>query len=561
MLAAAASGSLPEYVSDAFPGDEAHWDSLVHHAAAAHRTGQIDLVGIFAHPSDDPLSYGCQQFLEDVLPKLKFDQAQVLQIVAGLTARSNGSQLPYYLSEWFSGWSEGKSSRPWSLLEAIKSGSAPEHLRHSVYHSGLKVNRRRFLPALIRILKNGDENERWTAASLLGRFNAYQPNELDRATTALRAAIRREVGDGVVAPMRSLLHVAATVPGREKEGIAAIADCASRMDEHVRSAIASEMMFAISKAPVTLTKSAFAALMTIGPGEDDAVDAIDQIISKTLNGPLAGEAHALLDHLLVSRATRMKKLDSTARTILESDPTIRSQLIGSWLRSPSFRHFDAVLDICRGIGENTPKFDINMSDWSEEESLRAIRRASAILLAFPATLASILVSALRTAPIRIRRKAEHLIFDPLLMTFWTASRAYLEKAVKSGPRHARDALKRVLAAHDGYRSDIEAANEVTELVPSEHHRVLVGQKHREESRAMSKNAMKMSIFGEIFPTSMMLYGDAAIHDVYLADDETVRQETPMVSQGFSTEILRYDMLEPFWARYRRDLLLRGETDE
>ncbi len=78
---------------------------------------------------------------------------------------------------------------------------------------------------------------------------------------------------------------------------------------------------------------------------------------------------------------------------------------------------------------------------------------------------------------------------------------------------------------------------------------------------MSKNAMKMSIFGEIFPTSMMLYGDAAIHDVYLADEEIVRQETPMVSQGFSTEILRYDMLEPFWARYRRDLLLRGETDE
>lgn len=411
------------------------------------------------------------------------------------------------------------------------------------------------------MLEHGSDDERWSAANLLGRFDAYSAYEQDRATKALRAAIRRETGGAVQAPLRALLHIAANIAGKESEGIAAIADRAASNDEHVRNAIASEMMFSISKAPAPLANAAFDALMATGPGEDDTIDVIDQILSTTMAGPLAPAAHALLDHLLTSRAARLKKLDATAMAILNSDPVPRSALIGSWLRSPSFRHFDAVLDICRGIGDDAPQFDVDMSEWSTDEALRAIRRASAILLAFPATLTSILVSALRTAPVSVRPRAEHLVFDPLLMTFWTASRAYLETAVKSGPRHAQDAIRRVLAAHDTYQAAIEAVYEIKELAPSEHHRNLVDQKQREESQAISKNAMKGSIFGEMFPTSVMLYGDAAVYDVYQSEDESVRQETQMVSQGFSTEVLRYDMVEPFWARYRRDTLLRGETDE
>ena len=561
MIAAAKSGALPEYVSDAFPGSENNWEDLVTGATAAHRGGAIDLIAAFAHATEERLSYGCQQFLEEVLPRLKLDQPQVLELVIGLSERSRGQGLPYYLSSWFSGWCEAKASRPWALLEEIRTGSAPDFIRHAVCHSGLKVSRRRFLPALIKLIEHGSNNERWSAANLLGRFDGFQPREQDRAVKALRASIRRETEDAVVAPLRSLLHVAASVTGNDKEGIAAIADRSMSNDEHVRNAIASEMMFSMSKASPALARAAFAALMAIGPGEDDTVDVVDQILSKTIDGPLATEAHALLDHLLTSRSARMKKLDATSMAILNSDQVARSSLIGGWLRSPSFRHFDAVLDICRGVGENTPKFDIDMSGWTPDEALRSVRRSSAILLAFPGTLASILVSALRTAPVSVRLQAAHLIADPLLMTFWTVSRAVLEKAAKTGPKHARDTLRNVLAAHDDYQAAIAAAYEIKELAPSEHHRNLVDQKQREESRALSKNAMKTSIFGEIFPTSMMLYGDAAIYDVYQSDDTSVRQETEMVSQGFSTEILRYDMLEPFWAKYRRDMLLSGENDE
>ncbi|AMG75558.1 hypothetical protein [Sphingopyxis granuli] len=561
MIEAAANGNLPEYVSDAFPNSDSYWADIVADAAAAHRAGIIDVVAAFAHASEERLAFGCQQFLQDVLPMLVFDQSQVLELVVGLSEQSRGQGIPYYLSAWFSSWCEAKASRPWALLEAINTGSAPDYIRHSVCHSGLKVSRRRFLPALIRMAKNGSDDERWSATNLLGRFDGFHAHELDRAIQALRAAIRREKGAAVVAPLRSLLHVAANIAGKESEGVAAIADRSNSNDEHVRNAIASEMMFSISKAPEPLANAAFQALMAIGPGEDDTIDVVDQILSKTMAGQLAPAAHALLDHLLMSRSARMKKLDATATAILNSAPVSRSALIGTWLRSPSFRHFDAILEISSGVGENTPTFEIDMSAWSPEEALRAIRRSSAILLAFPGTLASILVSALRTAPISVRNQAEHLIFDPLLMTFWVVSRAYLERAVNSGPRHARDAIHRVLAAHDAYQAAIEAAYEIKELAPSEHHRTLVEQKHREERRAISKNAMKGSIFGEIFPTSVMLYGDAAVYDVYQSEDESVRQETQMVSQGFSTEVLRFDMVEPFWARYRRDMLLRDETDE
>lgn len=561
MLDAAKSGKLPIFVSEAFGAAEGQWDILVQDAVARHQAGKLDLIAAFSGASEDRLPYGCQQFLEEVLPKLEFTQNEVLSLVTGLAERSRGHGLPYFLSDWFQGWCETKSTRPWALVRKIKSGGAPDFLRHSVYYSGLRVDRRRFLSLLIQLLSEGSTAERATAANLLGRFDGYNPEELDRAIAALRTAIRCETGEGVTTPLRSLLYVASSVAGKEHEGVAALADRATTNDKHVRSAVASEMMFQLSKTTDTLANAAFATLMKIGPGEDDTIDAIDQILSKTLVGPLAQAALALLDHLLVSRAARMTSLDSTAIAILNGDPTMRLTLVGSWLRSPSFRHFDAILDICRGIGENTPKFDIDMSGWSHDEALRSINRASAILLAFPATLASILVSALRTAPTGVRPHAENLLFDPLLLTFWTVPRTHLESVGKRGPRHAREAIARVLAAHDDYKGAIGAADEITELRPSEHHRILVDQKHREESRSISRDAMKKSIFGEIFPTSMMLYGDAAIYDVFLSGEESTRQETELVGSGFSSEVARYDMVEPFWARYRRDILLRGEIDE
>lgn len=94
MIAAAKSGALPEYVSDAFPGSENNWEDLVTGATAAHRGGAIDLIAAFAHATEERLSYGCQQFLEEVLPRLKLDQPQVLELVIGLSERSRGQGLP-----------------------------------------------------------------------------------------------------------------------------------------------------------------------------------------------------------------------------------------------------------------------------------------------------------------------------------------------------------------------------------------------------------------------------------------------------------------------------------
>jgi hypothetical protein len=562
LIAAVQGGTLESFLKAAhLELDESRWAALVEEAVDAHRAGVIDLVAAVSVIPEGRPNYGTQRFLEHALPALAIEFDAMTGLIAGLAARAPGEGISHFLSKGFAGWCEAEPTRPFAALTAVRAGEAPVALLWVILVAGLRVDRERFLPAVVEMLASGSPDEQAVSAGVLGRFELFTREELAQAVASLEAALQAATGERVVGPLRALLAIALRSPGNAKIGMRALNEISPRSDAHVREAVATEMMFDIAKADDELAAAALSLLHDTGQGEFAAIEAIDHILSHDLKKRLEKEKRGLLDTLLARSAATMSQLGSTARALLTGDPVDYSATIVRWLGSDSLAHVVAVRDLCTGFGEDAPRFDLDFTGLSRALAERIAKRCCALLMLFPETVASILSSLLRTGPGDAVPLIEQLLFDPLLISYWSGPRTYLESVLPGAPAPMAEAIGRAIERLDRYIAAVEAARDLAELRPSQHRRFLVETKRREERIAISKAAQRQSVFADIFPTSILLYGDAAIFDVHLEPGKVVREEARMQTHEFAHEIPRLEVIDPFGSWYQRERLLRGEDDE
>ncbi|CAN5495680.1 hypothetical protein BH10PSE12_BH10PSE12_07780 [soil metagenome] len=561
LLAATRAGTLETFLKAAHLSIEGpDWTVLTEPGIAAHQAGEIDLLEGLAVEDSAPLNYATQRFLEQLLPVLDIPLADMTALIARLTARTRGTGTNHFLRTGFSAWMEAEAARPFAALEAIQAGAAPTDLLNATLHVGLQIDRVRFLAEASRLLADGSSDERETAAGILGRFSGFTPEELDQVVERLEASLAKATGAAVTGPLRALLAIALRAPGRPEMGLRVLASIAGRSDAHVRAAVALEMTFDIANAPDTLAAAALALLHAIGNEEAATIDAIDHILSHDLKDRLEAAQSALLDAVLGARAVTMEQLDSVARALLTGDRLVFSATVTRWLLSDNLAHVLAVRDLCGSFLDEAPQFEIDFTGLSQVHAERIARRCCALLMLYPETIASILASLLRTGPADAVPRIEQLLFDPLLISYWTGPRTYLESILPEAPPAMGAVIARLLARHDRYKAGVEAVQDLKELRPSQHQRFLVETRRREESRAIHKAAQSQSSFADIFPTSLLLYGDSAIFDVHLGPEQVARQETPMQTHEYSQELPRLEVIDPFGAWFQRDRLLRDEDE-
>lgn len=560
MLDAAAAGQFQAFLKSAHGAlEEPAWTALANEALKAHHVGDFDLLAALDEEDGPHLNYPTQRFIELALPALTITMDDMLALIVRLSARTRGNALSHYIQNGFAEWMMGQDDRAAAAHTALLSGAGPAGLLPRVLHTGLRQAPDVFLPEVIKLLQSGTDEQCDTAAGLLGRFESFTPTQQQLAIASLEEALRISTGPQVKEPLRGLLATATRLPGAPEVGLRALKMVAPHADADVREAVATAMMFEITKATDPLAVAALAILH--GTQKDEAVttDAIDHILSHDLKDRLQIEQDRLLDDLLARRAVTMKKLGSVARALMSGDAARFGAVIKRWLTSEEIVHVLGVRDLCESAMEKALAFDLDFSDVSELKATRVARRSCALLVLHPETVGSILVSLLRTGPAGAHAEVERLLFDPLLISYWGSARTYLEGVLPAVPQSVADVIARALARHDRYKAAIEAVQGIQEMRPSQHQRYLRQTLRREEQRAIHKASQKGSFFANLFPTSILLYGDSAIYDVHVSDEETVRQETPMQSQEFSLEIPRLEVIDPFGSWYQRELLLREDN--
>lgn len=556
------AGTVDEFLRKVFIGDDQVWDELVDAAAEAHRRGEMDLTGLLEERQEPRVSPATQQFLEQVLPKIDLSFARLVELSVSPIVREEDGSSPYWFIEAVARWCQQNPERPGEALEAIEAGSAPADLTRAVLVSGLKVNRVGFLPLLLSRLPTGLSTLD-LASAVLGRFDAFDSAEVDTVAAALSQAVRASHGEHVVEPLRALLALAnryaAAVPVAQR----CLDDIASRVDQHVRRAIAVEMSFVGGASPQPLAATALALLLGTGADERAAIDAIDHILSRNLAGPLAVPAAALGDRLLTTGGATIKRLDSYAHRLLADKAGALSAAVTRWLLADTARLHMAVRDVCLEVYGDPIIFDLDFSSarLTPERSVRIARHASGTLMLAPESAASIIVSLMRTAAAEAIAYLAELLFDPLLISYWAGPRKYLEGVLPSVPTAAADAIRGAVERLDRYASDVEKARDLPELRPSQRHRYIAAVKRHEEQIAIGKAAREGSIFASIMPMSVMLFGDSAVYDMIVEEGKSIRQETPMGVHEIEHALPRLDVIDPFGTWYKRLQLIQDGGEQ
>ena len=562
LLASLDDGSLQAFLKAAQAAlDEEAWASLASMALEAHQSGRTDLVAALGRDETSPINHPTQRFIGLVLPEFDLPVEQMAGLITTLSSRSRGKGIPHNLHTGFSAWLERDAARPAAALAALETGRAPADLLNSILFTGLRLDAGTFLPKTIGLLRDGTTDQRETAAGLLGRFDKFTPSQQTEAVEHLERALSSAVGADVTALLRALLAAAVRSTNDPDIGLRALSLVAGRADAHVREAVSLEMMFDIEKVSDALAIAALAPLHDVETAESATINAIDHILSHKIPGRLETEKAQLLDAILARRIVTMSDLQSTGNALLTGDRDSRDATIRRWLTSEKLSHFVAVRDICGHYTERAATFDLDFSGLSRKQAERVARRSCVVLVLHPETVASILASLMRTGPADAVPRIEALLFDPLLVSYWNGPRAYLESILPDAPAAMAASIQRVLARHDQYKEAIEATQTLRELRPSQHQRFLVELQRREQSRAIDKSARSQSFIANLFPTSVLLYGDSAIYDMHLSDDQVVRQETPMQTHEFSQEIPRLEVIDPFGSWFQRERLLDEEEEE
>jgi hypothetical protein len=547
-------GKTDEYLNQAMSAlDDPAWAAFADDAGAAHRRGDLDLTSVLAGELGCRVGYATQQFVEKAVAASGLGLDGLLALATAGALREKDSETPYWMKSAIGQWGELDQGNPARLLGAIRDARASIDLVYVAIATGIKVDRPRFLPVVTGMLEGPDAAESDVAANVLGQISDLSPADLATASDALQATLRAAHGERVGAPLRALLDIAVRDASSAAIGIDALTEVSARADRHVRAAITNSMMFGAKKADPALAKPALALLHETAADETGTLEGIDCILSENLSGPLADDIAALADRLLGDETVTMKRLDSYEHQLLTDTGGALVQTVTRWLLADQMPLYTAVRDMCLAVYGNPMTFSLDFSSaaLSPQRAVRIARRSCAILFLSPETAASVIVSLMRTGPREAIPALGAILWTPLLISYWSGPRKYLEAVQGDLPDAAADAVRDAIARLDRYSADIEKARDLPELRPSPHHRHLGAIKRHRDQLAIQKSAQEASVFGSVFPTSIMMFGDSTVYDMVVEPGKAIRQESQLGVQEHSHELPRLDVIDPFGTWYRR----------
>ncbi len=561
ILGAVTADDFESFVDRAYLAlEQGDWVRLLQRVAALHRSGEINLLSAAVSKAEGRLPHAIEYLLGAVLPDLDVSLEAILAVLPTIAARWSGAGVPYFMRNVFSEWCDRNPDRSDAALEAFRRGDVPSELLVPILLAGMRAAQPRYIDILSEMLSGPSLEEANAAASVLGYATAATPVARQEIFQILKRAIADSDDERLVARFQSLLGLSLGSPKDEAIAVAAVAAVAGRATPALRTAAAN----CLAQNRAGATRPGVAAicdmLARIEVGEAETIDAVDHLIYGLLATPEADLALDLIEKLLREDRATLKDLDSTAHQIMTSKTGLHQRVVADWLVDGASGMMDAVHDLVMLVANDPPIFTLDFGGrgLSGEAAASVGRRTISSLILFPETAASILVSLLRTGPADAMPLIEEMMLDPLLLSYWETPRKYLEEIAPTERADIAALIARNLSKLDEYIAAIETAGVIAELRPSERHRFIAAVQRAEVHRSIAKSAGKGPL-ASLFPTSMLLYGDSAVSDVFAVDGSTSRNEFRLGTVETSQEIARLDSIDPIGLWYQRMLFSMGKA--
>ncbi|TDL91489.1 hypothetical protein [Meridianimarinicoccus aquatilis] len=227
------------------------------------------------------------------------------------------------------------------------------------------------------------------------------------------------------------------------------------------------------------------------------------------------------------------------------DPANGSYLFARWLNSGDFSLCSFLAEMVSG-GDKGAALPLLPQDLPHEaaDQVFLARKCIGFLWLHEITAASILLSLVEHGHPNAVPEVEGLLWEPLLLSYSSELRPYLELQASSTSPTVAKASQDLVARHKAYIEGLRNAEEISELEPSNEARRAAAIKDHQRSTDIQKQARKMSIFGDTFHTATMLYGRKNFSMITGADGEKFPSITPLSEQSYSFEFPRLSVVDP-----------------
>ncbi len=160
------------------------------------------------------------------------------------------------------------------------------------------------------------------------------------------------------------------------------------------------------------------------------------------------------------------------------------------------------------------------------------------------TAASILLSIVKYGQTEAQAEAENLMFDPLLLSYGGALRAFLDTQCSNASKRVSECAKRLVSKHDAHIAGIETTRGLVELLPSIEQRRAVAMKDRDRNRDIQKRAHEQSIFARLVTHQTLLYGRKSFSIIHGAEGKKRPSISALSEISHSVEIPRMIFIDP-----------------
>lgn len=530
-------------------------DKIVESIASAHNARAINVLSII---TDDALEsvkrhefFSGQNLYCKLIPKLQADTLEMVHAVDCLI-RAAGNDLAGGLpGNALAEWCDKDQARAGELLALVDEGNgvARTFIPLSVRNAASEV-RKKLIEHLHAAANASDDPLRCNAIFGLGQVDPVNDDEWTKLVQTLRSGA--EAGDDLVrgatlaAAARRLRSVAGAYTD-DMEGViegAITPECGERVLHQCADSLWLDGEHFSDK----LREQMLAAMLAVNPANKGTLDHLDHALANLVRHGSTNKAADFLAVLLPRHegAIKLKAFGSTCHAVHEQPPAVLHDWVVGWL-------LDGRFELCRhlsgGLFEgqmHERELDIDFSYFAlnPDDFPYLARKAIGYLFLQPLTVASIIVSLVRSAPSSKRQELEDLLFDPMLLNYGGFAKALLEPVSKRKGDRARKVAGNALARIKSYLDDLNAARDITELEPSERQRQIEWQRHSDTMAEAYRHADEKSIFASIVTKVVVLYGNRSVSYVRHPKQETRRIETKMHSHGVSFEMPRIEIVDP-----------------
>lgn len=228
-----------------------------------------------------------------------------------------------------------------------------------------------------------------------------------------------------------------------------------------------------------------------------------------------------------------------------AEPANASYLFARWLNTGDFSLCSFLAEMVSGgdKGAALPLLPNDLPPGAVDQVFIA-RKCIGFLWLHEITAASILLSLVEHGHPDAVLKIEALLWEPLLLSYSSELRPYLEQQASSASPTAAKAAQELIAQHAAYIEGLEKAHDLSELEPSNEARRAAAIRDHQRNTDIQKQARKMSIFGDMFHTATMLYGKKSFSMITGADGKKFPNITPLSEHSYSFEFPRLSVVDP-----------------